>query len=272
MRATPDREFVTLDEGETRIYRASNALLLCCAPELHFRRCVAGGFTLPRGLSIIHRGMHARSGRWLKSTPRARYSSARAKRPRCCRWPSPIVTGLSPARPAPARPSPCRFWPKASRAPACRFSQPTSRAICRASAPVGEAKEALVKRAKDLGFDYQPDEFPAVFWDVFGEQGHPVRATISEMGPLLLSRHDGSQRRAGRRAQHRVPRRRRAGAAAARSQGPARDPRPSGGARRRAHHAIRQRLEGDHRHDPAPAAGAGEPGRHQILRRAGARR
>src|SRR5436190_1343737 len=53
---------------------------------------------------------------------------------------------------------------------------------------VGEAKEALVQRAKSLGFDYQPDEFPAVFWDVFGEQGHPVRATISEMGPLLLSR------------------------------------------------------------------------------------
>src|ERR1700753_1204453 len=53
---------------------------------------------------------------------------------------------------------------------------------------VGEAKEALVTRAKGLGFDYQPDDFPAVFWDVFGEQGHPVRATISEMGPLLLSR------------------------------------------------------------------------------------
>src|SRR5689334_12298014 len=53
---------------------------------------------------------------------------------------------------------------------------------------VGEAKEALVSRAKSLDFDYQPDEFPAVFWDVFGEQGHPVRATILEMGPLLLSR------------------------------------------------------------------------------------
>src|SRR5436853_2287709 len=53
---------------------------------------------------------------------------------------------------------------------------------------IGEAKEALVTRAKGLGFDYQPDEFPAVFWDVFGAQGHPVRATISEMGPLLLSR------------------------------------------------------------------------------------
>ena len=39
-----------------------------------------------------------------------------------------------------------------------------------------------------MGFDYEPDEFPVVFWDLFGEQGHPIRATISEMGPLLLSR------------------------------------------------------------------------------------
>jgi uncharacterized protein len=53
---------------------------------------------------------------------------------------------------------------------------------------VGEAKDALVSRAKGLGFDYEPYEFPAVFWDVFGAQGHPVRATILEMGPLLLSR------------------------------------------------------------------------------------
>src|SRR5262249_9300541 len=35
---------------------------------------------------------------------------------------------------------------------------------------------------------YEPDRFPVVFWDLFGEQGHPVRATISEMGPLLLAR------------------------------------------------------------------------------------
>ena len=55
-------------------------------------------------------------------------------------------------------------------------------------AAVGEAKDVFVKRAKELGFDYQPDEFSVVFWDLFGEQGHPVRATISEMGPLLLSR------------------------------------------------------------------------------------
>src|ERR1700761_1752565 len=55
-------------------------------------------------------------------------------------------------------------------------------------AAVGEAKDAFVSRAKSMGFDYQPDEFPVMFWDLFGEQGHPVRATISEMGPLLLSR------------------------------------------------------------------------------------
>jgi uncharacterized protein len=52
----------------------------------------------------------------------------------------------------------------------------------------GEAKDGFVKRAKDMGFDYEPDQFPVVFWDLFGEQGHPVRATVSEMGPLLLSR------------------------------------------------------------------------------------
>jgi len=53
---------------------------------------------------------------------------------------------------------------------------------------VGEAKEAFVTRAKSLGFNYEPDQFPVVFWDLFGEQGHPIRATISEVGPLLLSR------------------------------------------------------------------------------------
>jgi DNA helicase HerA-like ATPase len=52
----------------------------------------------------------------------------------------------------------------------------------------GEAKPELVKRAKELGFDYEPEDFPVVFWDLFGEQGHPIRATVFEMGPLLVSR------------------------------------------------------------------------------------
>src|ERR1700743_2053415 len=53
---------------------------------------------------------------------------------------------------------------------------------------VGEAKDFIVKRGGDMGLAFQPDRFSTVFWDVFGEQGHPVRGTVSEMGPLLLSR------------------------------------------------------------------------------------
>ncbi|HXN68749.1 MAG TPA: helicase HerA-like domain-containing protein, partial [Bradyrhizobium sp.] len=52
----------------------------------------------------------------------------------------------------------------------------------------GEARDFIVKRAADMGLSFQPDRFSTVFWDVFGEQGHPVRATVTEMGPLLLSR------------------------------------------------------------------------------------
>src|SRR5690349_10078044 len=43
-------------------------------------------------------------------------------------------------------------------------------------AAVGEPKDFLIKRAEDMGFTYEPDEFSTVFWDLFGEQGHPVRA------------------------------------------------------------------------------------------------
>src|SRR5436189_2605114 len=52
----------------------------------------------------------------------------------------------------------------------------------------GEPKDFIVKRATEMGLTFQPDQFSTVFWDVFGEQGHPVRATVTEMGPLLLSR------------------------------------------------------------------------------------
>ena len=53
---------------------------------------------------------------------------------------------------------------------------------------VGEAKDFILKRAADIGLTFQPDQFSTIFWDVFGEQGHPVRATVTEMGPLLLAR------------------------------------------------------------------------------------
>ncbi len=52
----------------------------------------------------------------------------------------------------------------------------------------GEARSEFVNRAKDMGFDYAPNEFPVAFWDLFGTEGHPIRATVFEMGPLLVSR------------------------------------------------------------------------------------
>ena len=56
-------------------------------------------------------------------------------------------------------------------------------------AAIGEHKDFLEKRAKTIGLDpYEFQEFPVIFWDLFGEKGHRVRTTISEMGPLLLAR------------------------------------------------------------------------------------
>ena len=48
--------------------------------------------------------------------------------------------------------------------------------------------DGFMKRAATIGLDLQYRAFPVTFWDVFGEQGHPIRATVAEMGPLLLSR------------------------------------------------------------------------------------
>ena len=55
----------------------------------------------------------------------------------------------------------------------------------------GVRSEGIDKRLAGCGAD--PDAFdyhayPSVFWDVYGEQGHPIRATVEQMGPLLLSR------------------------------------------------------------------------------------
>ena len=72
----------------------------------------------------------------------------------------------------------------------------------RASASAGGGNaEGRASASKQLGLDdFAFAPVPVVFWDVFGEQGHPVRATISEMGPLLLAPHARPQRDAGRRA------------------------------------------------------------------------
>src|SRR6186713_2104005 len=56
------------------------------------------------------------------------------------------------------------------------------------SQPGGNNPKVL-DRAKELGItDFKGEACPVVFWDVFGQNGHPVRATTSEMGPLLLGR------------------------------------------------------------------------------------
>ncbi|MDO9602116.1 MAG: DUF853 family protein [Rhodocyclaceae bacterium] len=53
----------------------------------------------------------------------------------------------------------------------------------------GVASDKLQKRLDSLGItDWQPRANPVVFWDVLGASGHPVRATVSDMGPLLLAR------------------------------------------------------------------------------------
>jgi len=53
----------------------------------------------------------------------------------------------------------------------------------------GSLNERLTGRASQIGYDnYQPKAFPVVFWDLYGEKGHPIRTTISDMGPLLLAR------------------------------------------------------------------------------------
>ncbi len=53
----------------------------------------------------------------------------------------------------------------------------------------GEEKAFIAERAEKLGIgDFAYRGFPTVFWDLYGEQGHPVRTTVSEMGPMLLAR------------------------------------------------------------------------------------
>ena len=53
----------------------------------------------------------------------------------------------------------------------------------------GVASEKLLKRLEGIGVkEFKPRSNTTVFWDVYGKSGHPVRATISDMGPLLLAR------------------------------------------------------------------------------------
>lgn len=55
-------------------------------------------------------------------------------------------------------------------------------------AAIGAPNEKMLARAASMNLTLNPAAAPTVFWDLFGEQGHPIRATVSEMGPLLISR------------------------------------------------------------------------------------
>ena len=52
----------------------------------------------------------------------------------------------------------------------------------------GSPNEKLLARAASMGLTLQPKAAPVVFWDMYGQKGHPIRTTISEIGPVLLAR------------------------------------------------------------------------------------
>lgn len=60
--------------------------------------------------------------------------------------------------------------------------------IANAGSAQHKLHEPFIKRSQTIGLDLQYRAFPVIFWDLFGEMGHPVRATVQDMGPLLLSR------------------------------------------------------------------------------------
>ncbi|WP_444459930.1 helicase HerA-like domain-containing protein [Rhodobacter capsulatus] len=60
--------------------------------------------------------------------------------------------------------------------------------LAAAGSETGPLHEAFRKRAATIGHDLSYRACPVTFWDLFGEQGHPVRTTVTEMGPLLLAR------------------------------------------------------------------------------------
>ncbi len=52
----------------------------------------------------------------------------------------------------------------------------------------GEMKPWIEARDKAIGYTQDFKAYPVIFWDLFGEKGHPIRAKVSDLGPLLLSR------------------------------------------------------------------------------------
>jgi hypothetical protein len=135
----------------------------------------------------------------------------------------------------------------------------------------GERTERIVSRLEQVGVtNYTNRACPVTFWDVFGKSGHPVRATVSEMGPLLLARMlQINETQAG--VLHLVFR-------IADEEGllliDLKDLRAMlayvGERSAGLYAAIRQHLQDHHRRHPARHRGAGGSGRQSVLRRAGA--
>lgn len=61
--------------------------------------------------------------------------------------------------------------------------------LAKAGSPDFKLHDAFTSRAQTIGFDdYTYQDFPVTFWDIFAQKGHPIRTTVAEMGPLLVSR------------------------------------------------------------------------------------
>ncbi len=61
--------------------------------------------------------------------------------------------------------------------------------IAMPGSPTFKNADRLEARAKEIGMaDYSYADNPVIYWDLYGSQGHPIRTTVSEMGPLLLAR------------------------------------------------------------------------------------
>ena len=139
-------------------------------------------------------------------------------------------------------------------------------------AEVGEPKDFLLKRAAEVGLENLQERRVAGRAvgrvrrrrpsDPRHRRGHGAAAPVA---------HAGAQRRAGGRAQHRLPRRLRGEAAAHQSRRPARHHQQRGVARQGADDQVRQRGDNVGRRHPAPPPGARRAGRQSLLRRAGAR-
>ena len=136
----------------------------------------------------------------------------------------------------------------------------------------GGGNARIEERARQLGVELRKEACPVVFWDVFGGSGHPVRATISDLGPLLLARmldlneaQEGVLNLAFKIADD-------AGLLLL----DAKDLRAMlqhvGDHARRVHDRVRQRLRGVDRRDPARAARDRDSRRRCVLRRADAQR